>query len=59
MPNLANVTVKVTEARDLTGIKKGVSDPYVELVFKPLKSKKKTKVKKKTVAPSWKESFEL
>ena len=50
--------VKVSRARRLAEARKGSSDPYVKLYLLPdLTSKKKTKVKKRTVNPLYDQIF--
>lgn len=50
--------VKVCRARRLAEARKGSSDPYVKLYLLPdLTSKKKTKIKKRTVNPLFDQTF--
>jgi len=61
--NRNKLVVKVNQAKDLINTDKdSLSDPYVRFVLQPdkkNKSKRKTKVIKDTLTPSWDETFEF
>lgn len=55
-----NLSVKVFRAQGLADINKKTSDPYVKLYLLPNKqSKKKTKTKKKTLDPTYNQTFKV
>lgn len=50
--------ISVVEAKDLMSADlNGKSDPFVEVVF--MNKKQKTQVQKKTLNPTWRETFEF
>ena len=52
------LTVKVFRALGLAAVGKSLSDPFVKLLLLPdMSSKKKTKTRKKTVDPSYNQTF--
>lgn len=54
------LSVKVFKAQGLAAVNKKTSNPYVKLYLLPDKqSKRKTKIKKKTLDPSYNQTFKV